>query len=461
MVVGDLLGPQEGPNEVLPGGPPVRDRYLVGMLAPAGTVALDPARTEGGTGVEGLAEPGEVADSAEVAKATFFPSSLGLTFAVDGSVNSLRMTASWGRYTKERSEAPESGTGPTVWCREPAGGTIEVALVDGDIPARPVSASQPEVVVRGQIRRLSGVWLVSLFLVNGQTAPRINKDSTWLFQVSLAVEAAEVGRAIFVGRAEALPDATRHASEEAETALLDLQYRDTVEFAVGHATAVHATVGPDDPSRAVRLETTALPGFELPVTEAPGADDTQLSAPVREALGRVTLDMEVLAQVPDQQWAGVLSPLVEAYELWLDEQDQRLASADARLAAHSEAAQGALAHARHAASRLRAGIAVVAANPDAAEALRFANHAMWLQRVHTLAGAHRHSPGGASESLAQALAHFAHRRYHSWRPFQLAFLVLNLASLVDPTHPERAEEPGLVDLLFFPTVAARPRPTWG
>ena len=40
----------------------------------------------------------------------------------------------------------------------------------------------------------------------------------------------------------------------------------------------------------------------------------------------------------------------------------------------------------------------------------------------------------------------------SWRPFQLAFVLLNLPALADPDHPERAaDHSGLVDLLFFPT----------
>ena len=34
-----------------------------------------------------------------------------------------------------------------------------------------------------------------------------------------------------------------------------------------------------------------------------------------------------------------------------------------------------------------------------------------------------------------------------WRPFQLAFVLMNLRSIADPTHAERE----LVDLLFFPT----------
>lgn len=34
-----------------------------------------------------------------------------------------------------------------------------------------------------------------------------------------------------------------------------------------------------------------------------------------------------------------------------------------------------------------------------------------------------------------------------WRPFQLAFLLINIRGVVDPTHSDRS----LVDLLFFPT----------
>src|SRR5262249_60596857 len=35
----------------------------------------------------------------------------------------------------------------------------------------------------------------------------------------------------------------------------------------------------------------------------------------------------------------------------------------------------------------------------------------------------------------------------AWRPFQLAFLLMNLKGIVEPAHPDRE----VVDLLFFPT----------
>ena len=69
--------------------------------------------------------------------------------------------------------------------------------------------------------------------------------------------------------------------------------------------------------------------------------------------------------------------------------------------------------------------------------------------IHTLAGNRRRTEPDLE--LDAALAAFAGPKHHSWRPFQLAFLLINLPSLTDPTHAERSAEGGLVDLLFFPT----------
>jgi len=39
----------------------------------------------------------------------------------------------------------------------------------------------------------------------------------------------------------------------------------------------------------------------------------------------------------------------------------------------------------------------------------------------------------------------------AWRPFQLAFILMNLPGISDPTHADR----NVVDLLFFPTVGGK------
>jgi hypothetical protein len=50
------------------------------------------------------------------------------------------------------------------------------------------------------------------------------------------------------------------------------------------------------------------------------------------------------------------------------------------------------------------------------------------------------------------IADFDQRKNRSWRPFQLAFVLLSLPSLADPTHADRAKPvEALADLLWFPT----------
>ena len=109
----------------------------------------------------------------------------------------------------------------------------------------------------------------------------------------------------------------------------------------------------------------------------------------------------------------------------------------------------ALETARGIAARLRTGIELLASDPIAAEAFAFANHTMWQQRLHTLVGiARREDP---KLTLRDAEDQVATKPNWSWRPFQLAFVLVNLPSLTDPTHPERQLDTGTADLLFFPT----------
>ena len=62
LVVADLLGPAGGDREVLADARErVSDRYLVGKLAPRGTVAFDPARHDrnGVDGDDAIGDPAE------------------------------------------------------------------------------------------------------------------------------------------------------------------------------------------------------------------------------------------------------------------------------------------------------------------------------------------------------------------------------------------------------------------
>src|SRR5690606_30771833 len=145
------------------------------------------------------------------------------------------------------------------------------------------------VLVEGRARKhTTGSWLVTLFLTNAQPDQARNRNEAWLFQPCLSLEAPDA-RAVFAGRSEALGDLTLDGGPDPEEQrLLDMQYRDYVEFAVGHGIATHADAADDNPARAVRIATEFLPTYEVPNTVAATAEDTP-------QLAGVVLDMKRLA----------------------------------------------------------------------------------------------------------------------------------------------------------------------
>lgn len=438
LVVADLLGPAGGPEEIVREYY-VRDRYLVGRLAPRGS-RQDPAEAAdavaaGVDGEDGAAEP------PPPKAAVLLSSSIGLTFAVARETPALEITARWGRYV--RCDAPpdeadeeeaRTGEGGRAWQRIPmVGVSAPIPLRAGRLDDWPPCPDQPEVVVQGLVRDRGDQWVVTLFLVNGQQEPKRLADAAWLFQPELIVQAPG-GAPVFTKR---VYHARRADGEEQAMAML---YCRTLEFAVGHGVAVHADLAEGRYDRAVRLSTAVMPTYELPSTVLPTPDDTP-------ALEGLELDMRALAEAPTGGYAACLGPLARAYAGWIAALRERLAPPDESLAPYAEgAALEAVGDCEHALERIRAAIALLDADPRAAQAFRFANRAMYLQRVRSLyAEAVRR---GKQPDLKEIDV----PANHSWRVFQLAFILLNLPALADPTHPERSDpSSALADLLWFPT----------
>jgi hypothetical protein len=454
MVRGDLIGPIGGDFEELPLNEPPSERYLAGMLAPREYQSAPTVPDEElGTGnpatdsiEEGKAEP--PAPSVE----QLMPSAFGMTFVVEDGCGELQVIASWGAHTRGKSGVAETPEGHprTMWRRTPAGGAPKhLALgADGDLELVVPDADYPDVVVRGRVRTHGDCRVVTLFLVNGQDESDAEQggQAAWLFQANLAVQAPD-SAPVFVRRplagAEAIPDVDRD-----ELASLDMLFRHEGELAVGHGIATHAFHTESTRTRATRIETVAMPTADLPLAEAPAVSDFDGRPEIQEPFARVVADMRVLGEASDAELGPMLSPLADAYEAWIDGQQRRLDAGEDELGAHSNPGAVNLEACRAAATRIRLGIEAVA-DPDVAEAFRFANLAMWQQRTHTLAGEERRR--AEALSLNDALAHVDQPKNRSWRPFQLAFVLLNLPSLADPSHPERTRDDGLVDLLFFPT----------
>jgi len=468
-VVDDLLGPAGGPHErIVDMG--VRDRYLVGKLAPRedaqggiegleGPLAENDGEEPTDPIVPGQHEPGAEfgtatgrvepeSDSADEIDAasnqSLVPSSFGMTFCVDGDVENIEVEVRWGSYervpNKEHDLIRPNGQKVRVWQRIPCGGRLVLPLTDGVIPHRAPDANRPAVRVQGSVRAKNpnGDRLVTLFLVNAQDEPDTNRDTAWMFQPELIVRAETEAANSAIFRRRPVLDAD---GMDTERESLEMIYRNRVEFAVGHGVAVHAETA-DDVTLATEVRTTVLPQYEVQVTETPGLDPADRPA-MKEMVASGLLDMQRLATLGATELVDALNVLTKDYAAWIAEQHARIG--EDVVGFDAQAVQG-LDRCQEIQSRLQQGIDTLKNDEKALAAFRFANRAMAIQRVRSQYALEVRR--GRDVTVNQ----FDLPKNRSWRPFQLAFLLLSIPALADPEHPDRVQPmEAHADLLWFPT----------
>lgn len=457
----DLLGPWDGETETLtPYSSGPRDRYLVGMLGPrpdvttAQDIALAAAQSTGGeAGDESEGDDSEVPDRlTPQAAGRIWASSMGMAFTVPASVGTLSVVARWGRYTQSE-EVTDRGTARRVWSREPVEHPADIDVTSAG--GRKVLLGDHGVVLDVQVRHHGSghhgedLRIVELTLVNGQEDSRDARDARWLFQASLEVTAfPDDQAAVFFPVDDPLDPANRgNGPEDPEECRLRLLYRDSLSHAKGRNVAVHAQVR-DGERNAHRLTTTWLPTYDVRATTAPTVGQQDL-------LHGLELGMDELAAlaVPGRrdELTAALAPLADGYATWLEQQRESARSLPDDL---REAALDAIGQALEICDRVTLGIDTLAADDTALTAFRFANRAMALQRRNTAIATARTGRDDDPTSYREArdAVYGKGKEGASWRPFQLAFVLLNLASLSRPGHPHRGTgREALVDLLFFPT----------
>jgi len=441
MVVRDLMGPAGGPEEEVPEDR-VTDRYILGVLAPNWEVppprdADDEVKVVGadaadeGTPEEDVLDPGSM-----------FPSSLGLSFLVEPETEVLRVHVRYARYERRGSENPD--VHERVWKRIPLEDTVSLELreIASSPDAPPVALCKEDgrdVQLVRRVRPTEGQGsFVTLFLVNAQPVPQSNKDAAWIFQPELEVTGVDGSMPFLCRDLRREPVAMDNATleEERSMAMLYRRYRD---FAVGHGVSVEAEVVADEPHRARLLRTRTVPQYEVPSTEMPTEDEIP-------GLSAIDLDMKTLSQMDRSALTDNLQVLAATYKAWIAGQWEALEDPYSDLQAYRDAGGAALEGCEDAHRRILAGIALLGEDDDALEAFRFANHAMWLQRIHSVYALERRSRG------PRPLEEIDDAANRSWRLFQIAFILLNLPGITQLDHTDRSPSPeAAADLLWFPT----------
>jgi hypothetical protein len=458
LIEQELLGPRNGSQEEIKGTP--RAAYMIGTLAP---VTIDP--TLGGTtGTDIGADPAETGqavididtltngqsgvpvptdddlstddgeDRDEGAKgALTHPSSMGLRFQVPRDCGVLTVTASWGRYKSFRREDADGRK--VQWSqRMPFKKTAELDVrpYEHHVIVLPIELDV-DVTLRVELFPKGNRTIVELALSNDRVTGMDAPPGDWLFQTKLQVE-ANSGAAVFLPSRDVLDD-DGYDETDYERRRLDLQYRHQLEYAIGRTASVTWTEAEDESRRATSVETTWLPTAEVPQTVAGEA-------------GAAVTSMRLLMDLSAHSVDEAFLPLVNGYRDWLSKQ----ADVAAKLPSHlRDTANEAIGEAELVVTRLESGLAILKEDPDALDAFRFMNRAMRDQRIRSQVAAKRAETQGLSieEALAQVESNGDNAA--SWRPFQLAFILLQLPSLTDPKNEWRSGAAASVELLFFPT----------
>lgn len=288
-------------------------------------------------------------------------------------------------------------------------------------------------------RRISDdTWSVTVMLVNGLTESPV-KSNRCIFQSKIEI-GTDNNSFVFM---ESNPNSDVSAMDDEEQSL-DLLYRHKKIYGTGLGTSVDWEI--DDNGKG------SIWNDFFPITEVPSMS---FSLPKNDLLGGGELSMKYLSDLDSSDRETKLKSmrsLVDLYRQWVEDLEKTAAKLDAR---YVSAAAKNIQECKRAYQRMYAGIETLRSNDNAYRAFLLANRAMFMQRIHIAmqsemaqVNADRY-PG--DEEISDRLCGMDYSRESDascrWRPFQIAFLLMDINSITDDRSPERS----IVDLIWFPT----------
>lgn len=412
----------------------------------------------------------------------YYPSSIGMSFYTSGINPELRVQIRWGEYKKTESlecfvflrELPEAAVDDPVfvrylkyvngklcllddltpdirdrlleiapdsgewkravyllfnlqlhgWKRTPKYKHADIAFVPSEETTR-----QREIIDYGLemicVRRpnlVDNCTLFTLALVNTHKRDVKKNAELTFFQVGFSVSPVD-SKVCFLDYEVPV----NKSGDDLEDASMALLYRKRKVYAVGHGCAVSWN------KEGTLLETQIIPSYEVPSAVFDVEELRSLSH---------ILDMINLSDISNMSRGNMLEELAEfvkVYRGWIDRERDRANLLESH---YRKTALRHLETCTAAADRMARGVTLL--NEDVIfQAFQLANRAMLMQRYHTELQDQKRYP----EDTAVRWPDYHAGVGASWRPFQLAFLLLNLEGITNPTGPDR----DLVDLIWFPT----------
>lgn len=441
---------QNDGEEILTTDPP-RTRYIAGILYPRETTDADvdiregeskpledsEGEDQGSDPVRRTKDTTEFLENAEELinrSNAYRQSAISITVAIKNEDN-IHVEVSAGIYSTLTATDSKTGEKVTTYPRtalswENEGNPVTLPTAENGLRKEPVGDTglQFDITYRYRVGS-SAIYTFTLENARGKTETSV-KDDDCFFQVKFKLFSEKGFSPLSEGQ---------RITEDEDYRSNQLLYRDVHNYAIGHGCAADW-----EESDVVRwISTATFPKYDIkPI--------------VPSTIDGVSLEM--LRMSPYGSFADTVSELrlmCQKYREWIN------GLRTIRKDLSSEYAITADRHIRNCdtcLSRMEKGVDLLEQNEDVRTAFQYMNLAMLMQQLHYNLPLQRWENDGNNDIRLTNPVNLPvatdcdtwygdKTRYGKWRPFQLAFILMNLRSMYDRDCNER----GIVDLIWFPT----------
>lgn len=287
------------------------------------------------------------------------------------------------------------------------------------------------------------IYSVTIMLVNDNESKSYKGNC--LFQPEIRVKSTDNSFIFKDITAVNFADESLFGNLDDEEKSLELLYRNKLSYGTGLGTSLNWSI---DEMGEGELFSDFFPEKEVPQMD--------FNLPSDSNVNEQTLSMKHLSDLNDFDKEGKITnliSLVEAYEKWISSLEEKLNALDSK---YREIASKNIQGCKHSFERMKAGIETLRENNNAWASFELANRAMFMQRVHLTiqketSDKDRYPYDSELSEILENINYSDDGKFTSdkyfWRPFQLAFMLMSVNSIVNDDSSDRE----LVDLIWFPT----------
>ena len=353
------------------------------------------------------------------------PSTMGITFTLKPGIKTFKVGFSYAKYNHYDLEGIKETAYNIEKYKEDIDDKTIFWVRDGKQKEYDFSVGsdqefnvEEETVIRSFIHKIfdTGESVITIVVTNLHKMKGfdlVEQNEQTIFQPELVISSSENNSKVFTSVRRQI-----ELAEDPELAELDMLYAGNECYGQGHGCAVSWDVSVPEPDS---IKSTFMPQYNLLQMKATSIDGTPV------------FNMHYLYTAEPDELIQNLYRFAEKYEDWIKGLDQQVR--EGNLKDYNSVAEGNINECKKIANRIKKSISMLddslKGDGMAWKAFRYANEAMHMQRRQSLIKAGKVPDDNSI----------------NWYPFQLAFLLLEVGSFIDPTGVDRR----IVDLLWFPT----------